>query len=117
MRDGTISGIKTLNDDKLDIRNGVIRNADIIESSSFTDGHLYINDGHLHNVDRIETNAIEFSSMTFRDNSIILNKIDINQPGLIDLYLNDVKYELVTSTLLQDLQNQITQLQNLVLNR
>jgi len=116
VNNGWISGIKGI-DDTINIKNGAIRNVEIIESTSFTDGHLYINEGNLQNVDKIETNEIEFSSMTFKNNSIVLNKIDVQQPGVIDIYLNDVKYELVTHSLLQDLQNQITQLQNIINNQ
>ena len=113
VNNGWISGIKGI-DDTINIKNGAIRNVEIIESSSFTDGYLYINEGTLQNVDKIETNEIEFSSMTFKDNSIVLNKIDVQQSGVIDIYLNNVKYELVTHSLLQDLQNQIIHLQNII---
>ena len=47
----------------------------------------------------------------------MLNKIDVQQPGVIDIYLNDVKYELVTHSLLQNLQDQITHLQNMINNQ
>ena len=60
VNNGWISGIKGI-DDTINIKNGAIRNVEIIESSSLPMVcHLYINEGTLQNVDKSKPMKLNF---------------------------------------------------------
>ena len=77
-----------LSDGVIEIRNGVIRNVDLIEAVSLTDGCLYIHDGSLQNAQRVETNELlctEVQTRSFSDSVLNINKGNISNAVRIEV--------------------------------